>query len=523
MDYKRIRDIGKGNRVFPSAKPGVARPESQASPRPGSTPDELASPRQERESSMGLAGPAPVVDRSRDIAEDAPAPSPSKPASGGKVSPALPLPVLASEGPQPASQERFAARGSKVEPGPEAIRGQQLTRTVEKDAACEVGCGKPPASDAAVPRGFGKEVVLVGSGRECDVLLSGSGVAALHARILRQEDFSLMFVNEAGVETHCGGGNPRPSPLYRGRLLGPGESVEFDFKTLFRLGEVTVPLNHPAIAMMLMQIGSETAWRGRFVVGRDPSKSALVIRHPTVSGCHASLNLTDLTVCDEGSTSGTYISISKGRLPSHQWFSLDPDGVVAFGRVAIPVATLLEVCEAIASSGAREPAEVGPRFGDGARVGETGSAGVVGRHRMPAASAILVGKVGVCAECSVPIVPQKVTSFGRGADNTVPLSNDLTVSEHHAEATFGDGVVLIRDLRSTNGTLVNGAPLPALVWHSVPVGCEVRMGDCVFVVEDATVPRMSAGHHSASLHTCSACGSANVSGARFCARCGALL
>lgn len=48
--------------------------------------------------------------------------------------------------------------------------------------------------------------------------------------------------------------------------------------------------------------------------------------------------------------------------------------------------------------------------------------------------------------------------IGRGRDANIRL-NDPEVSRHHCEINEVDGVLVVRDLCSTNGTRVNGAPV----------------------------------------------------------------
>jgi len=47
--------------------------------------------------------------------------------------------------------------------------------------------------------------------------------------------------------------------------------------------------------------------------------------------------------------------------------------------------------------------------------------------------------------------------FGRGSDCTVVLDHDDHASRHHARIHVSEGRVVIRDLGSTNGTVLNGS------------------------------------------------------------------
>src|SRR5262245_24992499 len=98
--------------------------------------------------------------------------------------------------------------------------------------------------------GFGKEQISLGSAPDNDVVLQGPGVASRHARLVKQGG-NLMFVD--------GGAAPSFS---NGAPVAPNQSVPFDFRTQFSLGQVQVPLSHPAIVLMVMSRGQQSAPAG---------------------------------------------------------------------------------------------------------------------------------------------------------------------------------------------------------------------------------------------------------------------
>jgi pSer/pThr/pTyr-binding forkhead associated (FHA) protein len=55
------------------------------------------------------------------------------------------------------------------------------------------------------------------------------------------------------------------------------------------------------------------------------------------------------------------------------------------------------------------------------------------------------------------------TFIGRSRDNDVVLVQDLSLSRRHAVITKVDGVYYLRDLRSSNGTLLNGVTVDGMV------------------------------------------------------------
>jgi len=70
-------------------------------------------------------------------------------------------------------------------------------------------------------------------------------------------------------------------------------------------------------------------------------------------------------------------------------------------------------------------------------------------------------------------------TIGRAETNTLVLA-DPRASRHHARLVARDGLLILTDLDSTNGTRVNGDPI-----HELPVGAgdEIRIGDSVIRVE----------------------------------------
>jgi pSer/pThr/pTyr-binding forkhead associated (FHA) protein len=55
------------------------------------------------------------------------------------------------------------------------------------------------------------------------------------------------------------------------------------------------------------------------------------------------------------------------------------------------------------------------------------------------------------------------TFLGRSIDNDIVLCSDLSLSRRHAVITFIDGKYYLRDLRSSNGTLLNGQVLEGMI------------------------------------------------------------
>ena len=100
--------------------------------------------------------------------------------------------------------------------------------------------------------GFGKEQITIGSAPGNDVVLQGPGVAPQHARIVKQGG-QLAFLDNGAAPSSA-----------NGAPVAPNQPVPFDFRTQFAVGQVQVPLSHPAIVTMLManQFGSALASSG---------------------------------------------------------------------------------------------------------------------------------------------------------------------------------------------------------------------------------------------------------------------
>jgi len=76
-----------------------------------------------------------------------------------------------------------------------------------------------------------------------------------------------------------------------------------------------------------------------------------------------------------------------------------------------------------------------------------------------------------------------VNRLGRSDEVDFPIAHP-TVSSLHCELVLGDGVVLLRDLESTNGTFVNDKPVREA---QLSVGQVVRLGDVELLVESTEV------------------------------------
>ncbi len=296
--------------------------------------------------------------------------------------------------------------------------------------------------------GFGKEQISIGSAPDNEVVLQGPGVAPRHARIAKQNGQLVFFDAGAGPSTA------------NGAPVAPNQPVPFDFRTQFAVGQgVPVPLSHPAIVLMTMARGSLGAPPGHLIIGREAASASLVIHNSAVSANHATVMMDRMMVQDAGSTSGTYVAGQ--RIPPNTPTPLDPNGVVAFGPIPVPVSLLGQLAQAFAGGAAAGSAHM--RAGAPAGGPAPGTAAAMHQPPMPG------GAPGgdqptrpkhrtVIGELKLDQLQGQVITIGRTPDNQIVVPHPQ-VSARHAQITNQGGQLNIEDLGSGNGTFVRGQRL----------------------------------------------------------------
>ena len=301
---------------------------------------------------------------------------------------------------------------------------------------------------------FGKDQVSIGSAPDNDVVLAAPGVAPHHARVVKQNG-QLFFV-DLGAGPSTANGAP----------VAPQQPVPFDFRTVFAVGGVPVPLAHGALCTMIMSPGQLQPPRGQVVVGRDAARASVVLTHGAVSGQHATVMLDRMMVVDHGSTSGTWVA---GRqVPANQPAPIDPNGVVAFGPVPVPVGLLAHIAQggapqAVVSAAAPVAAPPPAAAAPGAPAAPGGDGG--GGHRKHRT---------VIGELKLDQLQSNVISIGRTPDNQIVVTHPQVSSKHAQIVKEGDQLFL-EDKGSANGTFVRGQRLAA--GQRVPVA----NGEKVFI------------------------------------------
>ena len=311
---------------------------------------------------------------------------------------------------------------------------------------------------------LGKERVTIGSAPDNDVVLAAPGVAQHHAQILRQ-GAQLVFV-DLGAGPSTAGGAPVP----------PQQPVPFDFRTTFAVGGVPVPLAHAAICTMLMAPGQLQPPRGQVVVGRDAARASLVIAHGAVSGQHATVMLDRMAVVDHGSTSGTWVG--GHQIPANQPTPIDPNGLVAFGPVPVPVAVLAQIAQqpaAAAAGSAAMPSVQGGTFGGPAAAPAPSppqAEGAPRKHRT------------IIGELSLDQLQSSVITIGRTPDNQIVV-NHPQVSSKHAQIVKSGDQLFLEDRGSANGTFARGQRLASGQKVPVSSGEKVFIGPMPLVIHIA--------------------------------------
>jgi ABC transport system ATP-binding/permease protein len=303
----------------------------------------------------------------------------------------------------------------------------------------------------------GKDQITLGSAPGNDVVVVGPGVLPQHARISRQSGGGLVFT-----------AMPSASCTANGAPVTPEKPVPFDFRTVFALGPIPVPLAHPAVVSLLMSPGTLAAPRGQIVVGRDPARASLVLTHPAVSAQHATVMLDRCMVSDHGSTSGTYIGGQ--RIVPHQPVVFDPNGAIAFGPIVVPVSLLVKLAQPAAPPQPQPVAAGSP------------VASVAG----PLPAALMTGEQHrkhrtIIGELSLEQLGSNVIGVGRTPDNQIVVPH-AQVSSKHAQILRVGQKLYVEDRGSANGTFVRGQRLAPGQRVEVQNGERVYIGPMPLVI-----------------------------------------
>ncbi len=311
--------------------------------------------------------------------------------------------------------------------------------------------------------GFAKQTITIGSAPSADIRLGGPGVAPEHARLVHEGNGRLFFV-DGGAGPSTAGGQP----------LAPGSRVAFDFRTPFTVGGVPVPLGHRAITLMLLEQGQLPPVPGKLLVGRDPTRTNLVVHHPNVSGLHATLTANPPAIADHGSTSGTWLGQRKLE-PNHPQ-PIDPTGIIALGPIPMEGGLALELLRTLAGGAgapANAPAAAPAPFMTGpAMMPVEASKAELPRpkHRT------------VLGQVSLASGGETTKSIGRTKDNDICIDNTQVSSRHALLHKVGNDL-FIEDRGSANGTYVRGQKIPPGQRTRVSNGEKVFIGPMPLILQ----------------------------------------
>jgi ABC-type multidrug transport system ATPase subunit len=291
-----------------------------------------------------------------------------------------------------------------------------------------------------------RSALIAGSAPGCDIVVQGPGVAASHVQLSWRE--GLVLTDLAQGQTWVDG-----------RQLAPGESVTLTgWGAQVYLGQSPLALHGNELALLFTersQLAPEPG--GTFVVGRDSARAHLVIAHPGVSGTHARIDPARRTLCDLGSTSGTF-DASRNRVAPQQPVSLDASPGWFFGAVYVPTAVIVEV----GSRGANAATPFGPMASAVAQPSIAPS--VMASPPSQAAHPPQQGRGRTMfGEIDLGSIPHGASSkeiiVGRLPTCEIVLPYPQLSARHASIARTHENKIAVTDLGSTNGTYVRGARL----------------------------------------------------------------
>lgn len=338
--------------------------------------------------------------------------------------------------------------------------------------------------------------IVIGSGPGATVRLAGVGVRPVHA-LVRRFGEGLVVINPAddSAEVRVNGTRigREPTPLLHGDRIevGPNELLVVDPGRAGETRQVPAaraPSSPPAAPraatpaaggarLVSLTDGREYHLKtSPFVLGRDAA-SAVVLTSPDASRQHAEVvGGPEGDVLVDLSSNGTFVNGS--RVPGrHPLKALD---VIRIG------AEEFRYYPALRSGPATPPGDAPPP-GAQFRLGDT-LIGLPKLEPMPSLrpeapssqplASFLVRRgqrKGDRIEARTPVV-----NLGRGDFNDLQLP-DASVSASHAKVQLREGVWVVADLGSTNGTAVDGEP----VRDEAPLtpGCTLRLGDVELLFE----------------------------------------
>lgn len=345
---------------------------------------------------------------------------------------------------------------------PQVVRDGDLLRLGEVSltftlAAESTTAGDAAGGDAASLVGPGgvialtKPITSLGRAADSDVPLEDRRASRLHAQILHTGagDFYLRDMGSVNG-TLVNGARVFDAHLLRdGDALGIGATA-FTFRRAAPEEQGRAP--RPAAELTIVQ-GSGAGTRhplrdGDTTLGRDPGNT-IALADPLATRRHAAITIAggEARVRDLGSSNGTWVNGARLAAPQR----LGDGDTIDIGQTRFVFRRGATAGRHAAAPGASAETT---RLPDRTIVS-------VGAPVPPPADPALTIVGGAQDGRRFPLAPGATVVLGRDGQNAIPLV-DVRASRRHAELRVGStGGALLRDLGSSNGTLVNGQRIAA--------------------------------------------------------------
>jgi ABC-type multidrug transport system ATPase subunit len=238
--------------------------------------------------------------------------------------------------------------------------------------------------------------VVIGRASECDVCITNQAVSSNHVSILQEVNNELSIIDLNSTNgTFVNGARVESGigiPIVKGDVITLGEG-----------GDVQLFVDQAGVKNDIFQR------KNTIIVGREPSCD-IVLNDRSVSSRHCEIrkNGNQYIIKDLGSTNGTLVN---GKLLSGDAIISESDKITVGGEIF--------------------------RLGD-----------YIGGHYTPRVNTKQLSPINILKNKETVII---------GRDSTADIIiDDNVVSRKHARITIENGDYYIEDLRSTNGTFVNG-------------------------------------------------------------------
>lgn len=358
--------------------------------------------------------------------------------------------------------------GQPLQPGDVLRLGEvYLTFTLSERAAAAPRAGAASLSGPTGDTPLTNEITSLGRGSDNDIVIHDAQVSRLHAQIPRSGDgFYLRDMGSAN------GTRVNGARLFDAHRLRDGDTIQIGVAT-FTFHQASQRAATPDSAASVIELvavaGSSAGTRfslqaGDTTLGRA-ADNAIVLNDPLVTRHHAVLTVagSSLTVRDLGSANGTWVDGERLTAPR----ALRDGDRLEIGQTQFTVSERRGVADTTHSSG--EPAGA-TRLIDLAGLGDGAAARAVGEPILT-----IVGGAGDGTR--FPLRPGLAATAGRDAANPIHLA-DSRASRRHAEfAVAPTGTITVRDLGSSNGTIVNGEAVAGS--RELGDGDRITIGDTV--------------------------------------------